>query len=467
MTDVVPPDAEQRRRIADDLDSTLFVVAGAGSGKTTALVRRVLALVETGAAELGQIAAITFTEKAATELRDRVRSELERALATDLAPEPAERYRLALGQLDGAAIGTLHSFAQRILSEHPIEAGLPPRVEVVDEVSSAVAFERRWWTFRDELLADPGLERTVVLLTAAGVKFESLRTVAVAFNDNWDLVEERVPARAADPPDAVGLLAPVLTEIDRICAEPCRDPDDTLYRFLRPVVDYAAWLRTITDEVDLLEALDPDGPTKPPSFRAGSRGKQQSWTGNPAQVRSDLSAAGDRLGDLRGTVANACVKRLGSELRRFTLEAARERREAGQLEFHDLLVRARALLRDPVNGEAVRAGLHGRYRRLLLDEFQDTDPIQVELAVLIAATPGRRATGEAHWTSLEVVPGHLFFVGDPKQSIYRFRRADIATFLSAEERFGDGDADTVRLTANFRATAPVIEWVNAHLRRPD
>ena len=347
MTDVVPPDAEQRRRIADDLDSTLFVVAGAGSGKTTALVRRVLALVETGAAELGQIAAITFTEKAATELRDRVRSELERALATDLAPEPAERYRLALGQLDGAAIGTLHSFAQRILSEHPIEAGLPPRVEVVDEVSSAVAFERRWWTFRDELLADPGLERTVVLLTAAGVKFESLRTVAVAFNDNWDLVEERVPARAADPPDAVGLLAPVLTEIDRICAEPCRDPDDTLYRFLRPVVDYAAWLRTITDEVDLLEALDPDGPTKPPSFRAGSRGKQQSWTGNPAQVRSDLSAAGDRLGDLRGTVANACVKRLGSELRRFTLEAARERREAGQLEFHDLLVRARALLPRP------------------------------------------------------------------------------------------------------------------------
>ncbi len=461
MTDVVPPDSEQRRRIADDLDSTLFVVAGAGSGKTTALVRRVLALVETGAAELGQIAAITFTEKAATELRDRVRAELERALGTDLAPEATERYRQALGQLDGAAIGTLHSFAQRILSEHPIEAGLPPRVEVVDEVSSAVAFERRWWTFRDELLADPGLERTVVLLTAAGVKFESLRTVAVAFNDNWDLVEERVPARAPDPPDAVALLAPVLAEIDRICAEPCRDPDDTLNRFLQPVREYATWLRTITDEVDLVEALDPDGPTKPPRFRAGARGKQQSWTADPAQVRSDLSAAGDRLGDLRGTVANACVKRLGSELRRFTLAAARERREAGQLEFHDLLVRARALLRDPVNGESVRAGLHSRYRRMLLDEFQDTDPIQVELAVLIAAAPGQQAVGQAHWTSLEVVPGHLFFVGDPKQSIYRFRRADIATFLSAEERFGDGDTDTVRLTANFRAAAPVIEWVNA------
>jgi ATP-dependent helicase/nuclease subunit A len=160
-------------------------------------------------------------------------------------------------------------------------------------------------------------------------------------------------------------------------------------------------------------------------------------------------------------VANACVERLGAELRRFTLQAAEERRLAGQLEFHDLLVRARALLRDPVNGAAARAGLHGRYQRLLLDEFQDTDPIQVELAVLIAAAPGQRLRGDAHWASLQVSPGHLFFVGDPKQSIYRFRRADIATFLSAEERFGDDDTNTVRLSANFRATAPLIEWVNA------
>jgi ATP-dependent exoDNAse (exonuclease V) beta subunit len=461
VSEVVAPDAERRQRIARDLGTTLFVEAGAGSGKTTELVRRVLALVETGAAELGAIAAITFTEKAAAELRDRVRAELERTLTTEISPEARDRYRLALAQLDGAAIGTLHSFAQRILSEHPIEAGLPPRVEVVDEVNSEVSFERRWCSFRDELLADPALERTIVLLTAAGVKFEALRAVAVAFNDNWDLVDERVPGHAPDPPDAICLVAPLLTEIDRICAEPCRDPDDALYRFLRTVEEYAAGLKTITDEVDLLEALDPDGPTKPPSFRPGSRGKQQSWSADLTTVRSDVNAVGERLNGLRTVVANACVERLGSELRRFTLEAAEERRLAGRLEFHDLLVRARALLRDPEDGEAVRAGLNGRYRRLLLDEFQDTDPIQVELAALIAATPGQSVGGDADWASLEVVPGQLFFVGDPKQSIYRFRRADIASFLAAEHRFGEGDANTVRLSANFRATAPVIGWVNS------
>jgi ATP-dependent helicase/nuclease subunit A len=464
MRDAVAPDAGRRARIARDLDSTLFVEAGAGSGKTTELVGRVLALVETGSTELGAIAAITFTEKAAAELRDRVRAELERALACDLKPDAADRYRLALAQLDGAAIGTLHSFAQRILSEHPIEAGLPPRVEVVDEVSSEVEFEGRWCTFRDELLADPALERTIVLLTAAGVKFGALRAIAVTFNDNWDLVDERVPADVPDPPSATDLVAPVLAEIDRICAEPCGDPDDTLCRFTDGVGRYTAMLKTITDEVDLLEALDPDGPTKPPSFRPGVRGKQQNWSADLATLRSDLIAVGERLNGVRTEVANACVQRLGSELRRFTLDAAEERRLAGRLEFHDLLVRARSLLRDPVDGEAVRTRLHDRYRRLLLDEFQDTDPIQVELAALIAAVPGQRVDG-IHWTSVDVVPGHLFFVGDPKQSIYRFRRADIATFLTAQQRFGEADANgvsnTVRLSANFRATTPVIEWVNA------
>src|SRR5204863_9839676 len=151
---------------------------------------RVLALVTTGAAELRAIAAITFTEKAAAELRDRIRRALEEgsAKAAEAGDTEVElRCRTALDQLDGAAIGTLHSFAQRLLSEHPIEAGIPPRVEVLDEVTSDVEFERRWTAFRDQLLADADLERTLLLLFASGVKHEALRSLAVAFEDNWDL----------------------------------------------------------------------------------------------------------------------------------------------------------------------------------------------------------------------------------------------------------------------------------------
>ena len=141
--------------------------------------------------------------------------------------------------------------------------------------------------------------------------------------------------------------------------------------------------------------------------------------------------------------------------------AADDRKRAGQLEFHDLLVLARALLRDPNHGPAVRATLHERYQRLLLDEFQDTDPIQIELAVRIAAAdPTSESSGSRPWDEVPVTPGQLFVVGDPKQSIYRFRRADISTFLATRDRFGTEGAGTVELTANFRTVRPVIEWVN-------
>jgi ATP-dependent helicase/nuclease subunit A len=460
MPEVVAPDKAARDRIVKELDSTLFVEAGAGSGKTTELVERILALVETGTIELAEVAAITFTEKAATELRDRLRQKLEsrkKASASDVT----ERYQTALDQLDGAAIGTLHAFAQRLLSEHPVEAQLPPRIEVLDEVGSEVAFEQRWVAFRDEMLADKALERTLQLLDSAGIKVAALRTLAIAFNQNWDLVAERVPETVADPPSVRERAAPVLDELGRVCDEPCRDPDDKLRLRLDAIVRELQRVRGMTDDFDLLEALDLDGSSRFPSLKVGGLGSKGNWR-DIAALRGRVAGLAERLLQVRTDVANACVERLGSELRAFTLRAADERRRAGLLEFHDLLVRARALLRDPDQGAAVREDLHRRYRRLLLDEFQDTDPIQVELAVLIAAdlenNPSDLSTGR--WEDVQVAEGHLFFVGDPKQSIYRFRRADISMFLAAASRFGQKNG-VVELTANFRTSPAVIAWINA------
>jgi ATP-dependent exoDNAse (exonuclease V) beta subunit len=462
MADQQAPDQAARNRIKLDLSSTLFVAAGAGSGKTTALIDRVLALVISGDCELEGIAAITFTEKAAAELRDKLRRGLEQLLNEPATPDDdRDRVRVALEQLDGAAIGTLHAFAQRILSEHPIEAGLPPRVEVIDEVSSDVAFSRRWTMFRDRLLGNPEYERTILLLVSANVRFDALRLIAKAFNDNWDLVDERVPDVWPIPPGVRELLAVVLEDIDRICDERCHDPGDSLRLFLDEIALYATELRAVTDELDLMEALNPDGPRKPPSFKPGNKGKQPAFDCDVKDLQDRIRGAGDQLEQVRFTVANACIKHLGSALREFTLISARERRSAGQLEFHDLLVLARGLLRDPVHGAAVRSRLHQRYRRLLLDEFQDTDPIQIELAVRIAARePANGASGEEPWNAVAVEPGQLFFVGDPKQSIYRFRRADISMFLAASDRFGTLEDGAVELTANFRTVQPVIGWIN-------
>jgi ATP-dependent exoDNAse (exonuclease V) beta subunit len=229
-----PGDQADRDAIAHDLAATLFVEAGAGTGKTKALVDRVVALV-TGdgcgpspePVEMRAIAAITFTEKAAAELRDRVRRALqERAADPDTADVVRQQCAAALDDVDAAAICTLHAFAQRILGDFPVEAGLPPRVEVRDEISSRIAFDTRWRDFLDELLDDPALEPAVLLLLAAGVTVRHLRTAAEALDDNWDLLD-----RVADPGPLPALdVAAWLDELDAVCASisECRGGDDSM-----------------------------------------------------------------------------------------------------------------------------------------------------------------------------------------------------------------------------------------------
>jgi ATP-dependent helicase/nuclease subunit A len=450
-----PPDQAARARIATDLDTTLFVEAGAGSGKTTALVGRVIALVTSGAVDLREVAAITFTEKAGAELRDRVRRELEARASGE--GEQAERCRTALAQLDGAAIGTLHSFAQRLLTEHPVEASLPPKIEVLDEVSSAVAFDRRWVRTLDHLLDDPDLERTILLLSAAGVDPKRLRSLALAFESSWDLVEDLVPEASPEPPDLAALLHRIEAELHALeaLAGHCIDPSDRLLGCIEQFLVFGRLLDdSAHDELDLLDCLlrGVDGYSR-------TAGRAESWRGMKPDVHAQAQRVLEVVVELRQGVLDACAHRLGSALRRHTLDAAEERRAAGTLEFHDLLVLARKVLRDPEQGPVVRASLHHRYQRLLLDEFQDTDPIQIELAVRIAAADPEHAE-QPRWAEVPVAPGRLFVVGDPKQSIYRFRRADISTFLAARDRFAVDAGGTVSLTANFRTVEPVIDWVN-------
>ncbi|MEO7428332.1 MAG: UvrD-helicase domain-containing protein, partial [Acidimicrobiales bacterium] len=454
-----PPDHAARHRIETDLAATLFVEAGAGSGKTSALVGRVVALVASGAVELANLAAITFTEKAGAELRDRVRQVLQtRAAAPDTPPVEAERCRVAIGQLDGAAIGTLHAFAQRILNEHPVEAKLPPKLEVLDEVSSGIAFDRRWARTLDELLADPALERTLLLLAAAGVDPLKLRSLALAFDASWDLVDGHVPPIAADPPavaDAVPKVHAAIAELHGL-SEHCADTSDWLMSQIMGIVEFGERLRHAgDDDLDLLEVLIEGRP----SF-AAHLGRKQSWVDDTKPlVQAGIKSVEQVVEDVRLSVLQGCARHLGTAMRHHTLRSARERRAAGQLEFHDLLVLARQVLRDPEQGPVVRQSLHDRYQRLLLDEFQDTDPIQIELAVRIACADPATADPDA-WGDVDVAPGRLFVVGDPKQSIYRFRRADITTFLEAKAHFGGQSGGPVELTANFRTVEPIIHWVN-------
>lgn len=436
-------DDDARRAIREDTDRTLFVEAGAGSGKTRSLVERIHHLVVHDGVPLRCIAAVTFTEKAGAELRDRLRATLEQA--------DDERADEALDDLDGAAIGTLHSFAQRILAEHPIEAGLPPLIEVADELSSAVAFEARWAEQRRQLLDDDSIAEPLMLAMSAGVKLENLRSLAKLFNADWDLVAERV---LAGPQSAAPSLTGVRELVDRAAiladrADACLSDDD---KFLPYLAKLGAWGATLAEASDVGLQLAALGTAADLKFSYGQAGN---WGGKPAldglkeeckQLVVDAAAA-------VAAVLEPTLRILSRWIAERVLEAAEKRREAGRLEFHDLLVIAREVLRGE-DGAPVRAALQDRYQRLLLDEFQDTDPIQIELAVRIA---GGAAASADRWEDVDVPPGSLFVVGDPKQSIYRFRRADIAMYMKAQDVVGEH----VSLTTNFRTVAPVVDWVNS------
>lgn len=452
MTSVPLVDQSARDRIAGrdgrGLDETLFVEAGAGTGKTTQLIRRVLALIDAGV-ELRHIAAITFTEKAAQELRDRLRRRLEAAVGPDVEDGRRALREQALEQLDGAPIHTLHAFAQRLLTDLPIGAGLPPKVEVLDEVTSQLAFERRWEAGRDALLDDPELRRTLLLAFTLGITLAQVRDLAVAFGDNWDLLADASPWVDAEPPplDLTGFL----TMVEAVLARrgECSDGEDRMLAFLDDEVEpYLADLRAEEDELLLLELA-----LECPNLRHKRRGRKTSWPDIDG-MRDDLATAADELDGACDRLTQVVLQRIACRVRAFILDAAKERRDAGELEFHDLLVLARALLRSPEHSASARRLLRDRYRRLLLDEFQDTDPIQIEIATLLA-------TGEEHepesWADMPTEPGRLFFVGDPKQSIYRFRRADIGLFLQAREAFAP---DPVQLQTSFRSTPPLLEWVS-------
>ena len=448
--DDVARDEAARDAVSGNLAETLFVEAGAGSGKTTSLVQRVLSLLDDGT-EMENIAAITFTDKAASELRNRIRRVVQdRLSAAETANDgdKAQHYRAALEQLDGAAVTTLHGFALRILSLHAIEAGLPPRVEV----SPVEEFEDRWDEIRDSLLDGPDHWKTVVISRSLGIKASALRDLTEAFEANWDLVEERV---LDDAPLALPDLRHLVVEYRGAArlAEYCRNDDDAMCERLRRIGEVGGRLgEAAPDGYDFIRLLF--GPQ--PSFKVGNVGRSANWPDSPSlgDVREAVVKLGESVDHAKALVVTAVVEHLSRILAGAVVKAAEDRRRRGVLEFHDLLVLARRLLRDPEHGAGVRAALAARYRRLLLDEFQDTDPIQMDIAELIA-TAGP-ADGSVR-TGSETGRGHLFFVGDAKQSIYRFRRADVALFMQVQQT---ASYERVSLTRNFRSVRPVLGWIN-------
>ena len=446
-------DKQARKDIAKKLDTTVFVEAGAGSGKTHALVGRIAALVD-GGVDIGGIAAITFTEKAAGELRDRLRSELGKTAGLDSTG--TERRNTALDRLDAAPIGTIHSFAARLISEYPIEAGVPPLITVVDELRSQIAFERRWEDAQQALFTDPTADAALRVLLAVGVTLDQLRKVAAALDGNWDRLRTHPPQRQSVPVLDVGPLLRAAELVLERKAD-CTDPADKLMARFPVVEEWRTRLQEVSGSGDLGRIIDVLNAL--PSTGYARKGSKKNWGGDVESVQQQFLALVEERDALIAGLVSPAVNTVSAVLGDVLLAAAKVRQRSGELEYHDLLVDARDLLVGETEADApARLPLHRRYTHLMLDEFQDTDPVQAEIAVRLAADT---SCGTAGWEDLPVAPGRLFMVGDPKQSIYRFRRADIATFLAARARAeADPGSHIAALETNFRSTEPLLDWIN-------
>ncbi len=459
-----PVDQSARDAAQRDLAETLFVEAGAGTGKTTVLVGRIANLVTAGV-PISRVAAITFTEKAAAELRVRIRDELaQRRGEADEGREPEHHQRIAqaLDELDGAAILTLHGFARRILTEHTVEAGLPPGFENLDAIGSTVSFDRRWGTMVTTLLTDECCFAAYRVLDVAGVTLRALRDVAVMFNENWDrLVDEQwTPPQVpdVDTQTARDRLVAALNDT-ATDADTSVDADDRLNAILLELSSLARQLEGVSDDADVLATLLSEQFATMLTKSETNLGNNAKW-GDKAKL-ADLRASYAALRETYLATVRAVVEPsfalIVERLRAFTLDSARERREIGSIEFHDLLVLSRELLRDQPD---VAERLGKRYERLLLDEFQDTDPLQVEIATALAAVVAKKGKS---WQDHEVRPGALFCVADVKQSIYAFRRADVSLYMDARTHLTKR-GNRLALAANFRTVRPIIDWVNRTFR---
>jgi len=453
-------DERQRLRATTSLGETLLVEASAGTGKTTTMVHRLVALLTTpppGGGEppsLREVVAITFTERAAQELKDRLRAALFASLPT--TDERARRRLVqALGDLEQAPIGTIHSFCSRILRQYPIEAGVDVQFAVADERTANEIEAKLWeeWIVRE--FQRPAAPEVLCRALEMELGLPTLRRVARALLSRraWPVREliERQPAEINWETE-IRELERQLSNVER------EDPETGIARSLskkqREIHEQmAAWLSR-------LSAMPQEERT---TFILGSPPFKENKTTRPfcPVIRR-----------LRAAITHPFVTDLVRWLDRpaespdgpgFLREYDRAKDVQGLLDFDDLLIRARDLVRGKLN---VRRELQRQYRHIIMDEFQDTDPVQTELIVWIAQQPSDDdATLDVPWTRAKLAPGRLCVVGDPKQSIYRFRGADIEAYSQVAELIG-GEG-TCHLEANFRSHVDIIEAVNAIFAQPE
>lgn len=471
MSDSRAIDQESRRLTREELLTNILLEAGAGSGKTQMLAERMAAGVAAGVYNVEHMAAVTFTRKAASELRGRfhlaLEGELSKARGLSLPGDTVEQQRTAriqsaLSNLERFFGGTIHSFCARLLRERPVESGVSPGFTELDEVQDFELRRRVWREFvtSARTVGDPDM----IALMEADVRPMDLESAFATICVNDDVDFPPGGTVCPEPTLALKALENFWTELQEHL--PSGIASETTCVIQKAARHFRGHFRVSRHRLDrpsvVASLLD--------TWDCESKIVQKWW--------ADSAAEKKRLRDLiqglhqgfHAAVVEPYLEQWRQYVYRLSVtllsrareSAAAERRRLNSLNYGDLLTLTAKVLRE---NEPVRRALQQKFRYLLVDEFQDTDPVQAEILFWLAedgaALSATKKKGATDWRKVPLRPGALFVVGDPKQSIYRFRRADIDIYNIVRQRFcGPAGGRVVPLTLNFRSAPQLCNWAN-------
>ena len=455
---------EPQHRAATTLDRPVVVTAGPGSGKTRVLVARYLAILESTPADIENIVAITFTKKAASEMRDRVRKEMDRRASA--AGDPATRlaWRQRRRKLDAAVITTIHGFCSRLLREHPVEAATDPQFSVLDAYQESVMTDAaahaavtraidEGVTEVAELVASysrlglvRAIERVLKTTRSLGLELDELiesseRQLGTleAWNDNVARVHSLLG-------DAMGTLS-VLPDRPKASRDSKLNATNQLQAFS------AAWAALLRHSGQTGSAVF-DAGTFALLARLGATLPNRNLATRlrpfVAELH-DLVGKSGLNGKLGGSALDVVARRylpvFAGLVQKMGDVYSAEKRSASALDFEDLQLGVRRLLS---NHPDVARRARARYRYFLVDEFQDTNGLQKEIVSAFVDGPGA---------------ANLFIVGDPKQSIYGFRGAEVSVFAETSRAIQAASGERVALSTNFRSDGRIVTFVREFFDR--
>ncbi len=465
-------DAEARHLGETTFDRNVVVLAGAGTGKTTLLVNRLLhaLLREPRPFRLTEILALTFTNKAANEMKARLRERLHEfsAACQSVTQNGTSEYPLlqsfqiryqisakhientitqALNDLEQAHITTLHSFAAHVLRLYPLESGVDPHFQEDDGTHFVQVFSEVWDRWLDEALGEDGTHHAQWREILDVMDLKGIRECALALcDDHVSISEIHRQLDAAIPSPAV--MSWLEKNRQRI-ASLLREYGPAKPRKIEKVLILAerVFHHMLGGSCVGDELLDADEL----ALLASALGQApKAWDPSDFQEARRMIQSAQRL----VKVDEEFLKKMVSLLEPFVKHVRQLYADKGWIRFDGLIVRVRDVLRDFPH---VREQLKADFQAIMVDEFQDTDPLQYEILLYLGERLGEHCQ---QWDAIRLMPGKLFIVGDPKQSIYGFRRADIQAFDHVVRRLTDDGGVVCTLATNFRSGRAVLDVVN-------